>query len=288
MSSNAGGSMEIYMRAVLVLLASVFCVPLTAQNVLFEEHFEQGLPSTWSQVQLGFGSDRWLTGTSPSTSSPDVFHEYFCNHGTLFRDNRLVTPRISLRGLGDAMLRWEDEQVLPTWRLLNEVEVSVANGPFVPLFRVTGTTSGTTSMAIDLSAYLGRSDLRFAFHYQGDIANEWRIDHVRVTTTQPIHRVADLRTGRTAQFSVSGATPGSVAMIFVSLQGAGPLPVPFELVYLSLPIALLSAETVTAQGTSSISVPIPLALPGLEVWSQGAELSGGTLRWTNALAMEVR
>lgn len=276
------------MRALFGCLASILCAPLSAQNVLFEEHFAQGLPSTWSQVQLGFGSDRWLTGTSPSTASPDVFHEYFCNHGTLFRDNRLVTPRISLRGLGDAMLRWEDEQVLPTWRWLNEVEVSVSNGPFVPLFRVNGTTSGITSIAVDLSAYLGRRDVRFAFHYQGDIANEWRIDHVRVTTTQPLHRVDDLRSGRTAQFSVSAATPGSAVLTFVSLQGPGPLPAPFELVCLSLPIVLLSAETASAQGTSSTAVPIPLALPGLQVWSQAAELNGTTLRWTNALELEVR
>jgi hypothetical protein len=262
--------------------------PLPAQNLLFEERFDQGIPRTWSQIQLGFGSDIWFVGTNPVTANPDVYHEYFCNHGTLFRDNRLVTPALDLRGLTDALLTCDDYQALPTWRLRNAIEVSVAGGPWVTLFEVTRTTSGAATIAVDLGAYVGRAGVRLAFHYQGDIANEWRLDNVRVTTSRPVHAVDELRSNRTATFSVEGAQPGNLTAIYVSLQGGGPLPAPFGLVHLSWPIELLSAQFADPQGRSSIAVPIPRGLPGLPVWSQALEFRGAELVWSNALALEVR
>jgi hypothetical protein len=271
-----------------VLPSFLLAAPLTAQNVLFEERFDQGIPRTWSQIQLGFGADVWLAGTNPRTGDRDVFHEYFCNHGTLFRDNRLVSPSLDLRGLTDAMLSCTDEQVLPSWRLLNEIEVSIAGGPWIPIFRVTRLTTGPAVISVDLGAYVGRGHVRIAFHYQGDIANEWRIDDVRITTTRPVHVVDEMRSGRTATFSVSGATPGNLVAIYVSLQGPGPLPAPFGLVHLSWPLELLSAQLADAAGASSTPVPIPRGLPGLPVWSQGLEIRGQEIVWTNALAVEVR
>lgn len=274
------------LRHSLLLLAC--SAPLSAQNVLFEERFDQGIPRTWSQIQLGFGSDLWFVGTNPLTASTDVYHEYFCNLGTLFRDNRLVTPALDLRGLTDATLACDDYEALATWRLENEIEVSVAGGPWVPIFRVTRTTNGYAPITVDLGPFVGRAGVRIAFHYEGDIANEWRIDNVRVTTSRPVHAVDELRSGRTATFAVRGATPGNLTAIYLSLQGPGPLPASLALVHLSWPIELLSAQLADPAGTTSIAVPIPRGLPGLSVWSQGVELRGNELLWTNALALEVR
>ena len=262
---------------------------LSAQSALFEERFDRGIPSTWTHELLGVGADVWRAGTSPSTNSGDAYHEYFCTNGTLLRDNRLVTPAVDLRGLDDAQLQWNDEQVLPTWRLLNAVEASVGGGAFTTIYTVTRTTPGRVAVTVDLGAFVGRADVRFGFRYRGDIANEWRIDDVRVTTSQPVHAVRNLVAGASADFVVAGAVAGSAVAIGMSLQGPGPVPTAFGAIHLTPPIVLFPTLTVGVSGTVALPVPIPTGVVGLAVWTHAIELQPpSTVRLTNAVTSSVR
>lgn len=259
-----------------------------AQNVLFEERFDRGIPAEWMQLQRGIGPDRWLAGTNPVTGSADAYHEYFCNHGQLFRDNLLVTPPIGLRGLSQATLVFDDHQILPTWRLYNGVRASLAGGPFVPIHVVTRNTGGIVTVRIDLTPLLGHDDVRFAFHYQGDIANEWRIDNVLVTTLQPVLQLTNLAAGRAAQVSLRG-TPGNACFVGFSFSGPGPLATPVGQLLLTPPVELLPLVVLDGAGTWSMSLPIPAGLTGVPLWSQAAMVTpGNTVHWSNARFDPVR
>ena len=98
----------------------------------------------------------------------------------------------------------------------------------------------------------------------------------------------DLRTGSVAEFSVRGATPGGLLFWYVSFYGPGPLPAPFERVFLSFPIDLLIALPADPSGALAIPIPIPRGLIGLDLWSQCVELRATELHWSNALALRVR
>lgn len=267
----------------------LLAIAARGQNVLFEENFDQGIPPGWTQIQRGWTHDAWRPGRNPATNDPDVFHEYFCNHGTLFRDNMLVTPPIDLRGFTAAVFRCDEYQVLPTWRLLNRIEIAAGGGAFVPVHTVTGSIPGPGVITVDLVPFLGQADVRIGFRYQGDIANEWRIDNVRVTTPQPLHTITGLAAGGVATFAVRGVAPGNLVLIGLSLTGPGPLPAPFGTVALTPPVDLLSVVFAGPAGTVGRTLSIPIAAAGLRLWSQGAELlPDDTLRWSNALARTVQ
>ncbi len=279
--------MRLPLRSILAA-ASLAGAPL-AQNTLFLEGFDSGIPPTWTQELLGVGADVWLAGTNATTKSADVYHEYFCTNGTLLRDNRLVTPVIDLRGLRDAALRWDDFQVLPTWRNLNAVEVSVAKGPFTVIHTVTGATGGLRPVAVDVSMAAGRADVRFGFRYRGDIANEWRIDNVRVTTSQPVHSIRGLVAGSTASFDIVGLVSGSAVVLGLSLSGEGPIPTFFGDVLLSPPLFLLPTIVAGASGAVSLAVPIPNDIARVPVWTHGIEFQPSlTVRLTNAVVTTIR
>lgn len=275
------------LRSLATSLVLVICPP--AQNVLFEERFDRGIPAAWTQDLLGVGADIWRAGTNPSTNDTDAYHEYFCTNGTLLRDNRLVTPAIDLRGLRDATLTWDDFQVLPTWRQLNAVEVSIGGGPFSTIYAVTATSAGGTTLAVDVSALAGRPDVRFGFRYRGDIANEWRIDNVRITTSHPVLSIRGLTAGATAEFRVDGASAGSAVTIALSLHGPGPLATLFGDVFLTPPVVLLPSLTAGANGVVALPIPIPASASGLPLWTHAVVLMpSSTARLTNAVASSVR
>lgn len=273
-------------RLVSGLLASM---PLLAQNTLFLEAFDAGLPASWQHQVLGLGADTWLTARNPASGSVDAYHEYFCTNGTLLRDNRLVTPEIDLRGLAAAQLQWDDTQVLASWRLRNTVEVSVAGGPFTTVYSITRTTNGLVQEVVDLAAFVGQSRVRVGFRYVGDIANEWRIDNVRVTTAQPVLAVRDLAGGATSTFTVVGVAPGGAAIIGVSFGGGGPLPTTFGDVLLTQPLFALPILLGGGSGSASLPVAIPAAGSGLRLWAHSVELPpGGAVNFTNAISALVR
>lgn len=271
-----------------LLLVLVLAAPALAQNVLFEERFDTGIPATWIQLQGGWTGDRWLPGIHPVTGNRDAWHEYFCAHGSFFRDNILVTPPIDLRGLNNATLTWDDYQVFPTSRMLNQVRVSVAGAAWVAVHTITTTQSGASTISVPLDQFAGQAPVNIGFHYKGYIANEWRIDNVRVTTTQPVHTIDGLASPGTATFAVRGATPGRVVLMGLSFHGAGPTPTPFGPVLLGLPISLQPIQIAGPGGTVSETKTIPAGFTGLQLWGQGAELQlDNTVRWTNLVQRVV-
>jgi hypothetical protein len=259
-----------------LLLIASFAVPGAAQNVLFAENFDAGIPAAWSNRHLGPQMDPWYPGTSPATGSPDVYHEFFCMHGGVFRNNMLVSPRIDLTGFTRADFSCAQIQVLPLQRVSNRVEVSTDGGnTFALLYEETGTWIGPGTIQANLDAYAGLPDVRVAFHYQGAFANEWRIDDVRVTTPQPVLEIGGLTAGGTATFSFGGGTPGALVVMAISLTGTGPVPTPFGSVHLSPPIGVLPLQIAGPGGGASAALAIPAWAAGIVVHAHAGELLPG-------------
>lgn len=253
-----------------------------AQGVLFAEHFAAGIPATWANIHLGIAMDPWAAGTSPATSSPDVFHEWFCNHGGLNRDNVLMTPPIDLSGFTRADFFCVQHQMFPLLRSVNRVEVSTDGGTsFTMLYDETGTWSGPGIIQASLDAYAGLPDVRIAFHYIGAVANEWRVDDVMVTTPQPVLDITGLTAGGTATFQCTALAPGALTVFGLSVAGGGPLPSPFGTIGLTPPIELLPVVA-GASGAAAVTLSIPTAAIGIAVYAQALEWPvTGAIRLSN-------
>jgi hypothetical protein len=83
--------------------------------------------------------------------------------------------------------------------------------------------------------------------------------------------------GEEAIISVAGATPLGAVLVACSVSGAGPTPTQYGAAELSVPIKVLPALTSDSSGMSKISVTLPAALSGVQVWLQAVDLSAGVL-----------
>lgn len=260
-----------------------------AQTTLFAEGFDAGIPATWTHLALGVPIDPWAPGVSPATSSPDVFHEWFCNHGGLTRNNVLVSPAIDLRGFTQATFSCVQHQTFPLQRSVNRVEVTVDAGQsFVLLYEETGTWSGPGVIQASLDAFTGLPDVRVAFHYEGAVANEWRIDDVLVTSPQPRLTVQGLVAGGVATLQTADCTPGAFVVFALSLAGPGPLPSPWGPLGLTPPIALLPLQVALASGGATVGLPVPANAAGTPVFLQAADFPwNGPFRISNSIATLV-
>ena len=271
-----------------VVAAGVFAAAATAQNVLFDEKFNSGMPGSWSQQALGVPIDSWDPGVSPATGSSDVFHEWFCGHGTFYRINVLVSPPIDLTGFTQVDFSCVQHQTFPLARAVNRVDVSIDGGTtFTPLYTETGTWSGAGVINANMNAYAGLPDVRVAFRYEGAASNEWRIDDVKVTTPQPVLSLTGTTVGGTAVWSVVGGTPNSLVVWAVSVTGPGPIPSPFGLLGLTPPFFVLPVvEIADASGDSSTSLFLDSSTLGITIYTQSAEVvPTGEIRlsnWTNS------
>lgn len=256
-----------------ILALAAITAPTRAQNILFAEDFDAGLPPTWVHFTLDVPIDPWSAGVSPVNGSPDIFHEWFCDRGGLNRRNIVMSPSIDLRGLWRASFQCKQHQLYPTLRSYNLVQVSTDGGQtLTTLYSETGTWSGPGAIQLSLDAYAGLGDVRIAFQYEGAIANEWRIDDVRVTTPQPLLDLNSLNVGTNATFDLRGASPFGLAVFAYSIQGGGPLTTPFGPVGLTPPIETLSLSVADGNGAATATLPIPAAALGITLWAQAAEL----------------
>lgn len=266
------------------MLLALLTFPAVAQNnILFAEDFNSGIPAGWTHRMLGASLDPWYAGTSPATNSPDVFHEWYCAHGTYFRNNVLISPRIDLTGFSRVDFSCVQYQWLPQYRFSNRVEVSTNGGQsFQLLYAETGTWSGPGTINASLDAWAGLPDVRIAFHYQGVVANEWRIDDVRVTTPQPILDVNGGSAGATTTFAVNGCAPGAFVLIAVSFHGNSPLPTPYGIVHLSPPIHTLPFQFANGSGHASSTHSFPAWATGLFVHAHAGQMLGnGSVTFSN-------
>ena len=194
-----------------------------AQNPMFEENFDAGIPTSWSNIQLGYTGDIWMPGFDLIDGTPDVFHEAFCDYGLFFRDNILLSPKINLSGLTDATFDCGQFQKYPLMRLYNGIEVTTDGGvTYTKIYEELGTWDGVGTIQADMSAFAGNPSVQVALHYQGTIANDWSVDNFRVTTTSPVLTVTNLVGGASPTLKVIGGDPGQAVVIAFSVTGSGP------------------------------------------------------------------
>jgi hypothetical protein len=267
----------------LLAAAAFLTAPLAAQNPIFSEDFANGIPATWGHLELGAAMDPWTAGFDPVTNNPDAFHEWHCFSGAHFRDNILVTPAIDLSGLHRVDFSCKQHQVFPQQRFLNRVEVSTDGGNvFVPIYTEIGTWSGPGTISLSLDAFAGLPDVRIGFHYQGTIANEWRIDNVRVTTPQPLLAITGTTAGAPTTYAIAGAEPNALVLLGLSITGGGVLPSPFGPVLLSPPIFLEGPMIVDPNGNASLGATYPVSAIGVQLFAHPVQLGVGGLTLARA------
>jgi hypothetical protein len=273
-----------------IVLGLLLTVPTLGQLTFYQENFNSGIPAGWTQVFMGFAEPWYWSSPGVINGSPDVFYEWFCNIGFLFRDTILRSPSIDLSGLTNATFQCWQNQLFPLQRFYNGVKVTTNNGAsYTEIYQETGTWSGNGSIQVNLNAFAGQSNVRLAFHYQGAIANEWRIDDVKILTTNPIYSITGLAANQTATFSVTGAAAGNAIVMGYSLAGGGPIPTAYGNVNLSDPIVILSVLTADGAGQASYSAVVPPGTTGLVVHSQAAEVHvDGSLDLSNSLVKTVQ
>ena len=196
--------------AVLVLMAGV------KEQIQLSESFENGFPpSGWARINNGFILDIWTT-TSWKVHSGQKSSFIESYYATL--DHWLVTPAIDLSSFSHAYLYfYEDEENWESGGSHHYIKVSTTSQ--------TNTTSFTTVLdmtpanhtidgihgnvvIVDLSAYVGNSEVYVAFHIQGN--DNWYIDDVSVTGSQA-HDVRALSVDMNAHYSAnSSVTPGGI------------------------------------------------------------------------------
>jgi hypothetical protein len=275
---------------VAIVLGSCLVAPTFGQNVFYQENFNTGIPASWTQIFMGFAEPWYWANPGVINGSPDIYYEWFCNIGFLFRDTIILSPPIDLSGLTNATFQCEQNQLLPLSRVYNGVKVTTNNGAsYTEIYQETGTWTGNGTIQVSLNAYAGQPNVRLAFHYQGAIANEWRIDDVQILTTNPIFAVAGLAANQTAAFTVSGAAPGNQLLIGFSLTGAGPISTPYGNVNLTEPAAILATLVANGAGQALYLVLVPGGTTGVVVYMQAAEVNpGGSLDLSNSLVRTVQ
>lgn len=270
---------------------AVVTAAAAAQNVIFQENFDAGLPATWTRIQRGDLFDNWhWVSPGPVNGTGCMYHEFFCHNGFSFRDNILMSPPLDLRGFTNATFRCDQFQGFPTSRFFNAIRVTTDNGAnFTTIYQETGTASGFGTITAPMNAFAGLPNVRVAMHYQGVVANDWWVDNVRVTTTNPIHTIANLTAASTATFRVEGVTPGNLVVVAVSLAGAGPIPTPWGNVNLSQPIFPIGIVVAGPTGAVIVPLPVPGGAQGIFVHSQAAEfLQGGGVNLSNSIVRAVQ
>jgi plastocyanin len=136
------------------------------------------------------------------------------------------------------------------------------------------------SLVFDEAFLIGAPISGNRYDYQCDLhAVLGMVGSVTVTVPgRPVLTTNDPAPGGTAQFTITGATPGGVVILGYSSAGAGPIVTGFGTASLSPPISQLPPVNANGMGTASISLPIPPSIPpGFTVWTQALDLSAGLL-----------
>ncbi len=180
------------------LFTLLFCLltlsTLNAQ-VLLDEDFEGGAPATWTQ-QTTATDGGWNVGTAGSLSSayfpiPDngsniaATNDDGCNCDK--NADYFITPAIDLSSVAGAVLKFDMFYADGSYQGAQEVasvDVSIDGGT---TWTVVETMPGNgdnwqNDYIIDVSAWAGNADVRFAFHYSdaGGWLYGWAIDNVSV------------------------------------------------------------------------------------------------------------
>lgn len=138
----------------------------------------------------------------------------------------------------------------------------------------------TYSLTFDAAFLVGAPISGNRYDYQCDVhAGLGMVGSVTVGTPgKPVLTTNDPAPGGTAQFSVSGATPGGTVIIGYSTTGDGPIVTGFGTASMSPPIMQLPPVTANGMGVATLALPIPGSVPpGFTVWTQALDLAAGIL-----------
>ena len=180
------------------LFTLIFCFltvgALNAQ-VLLEENFEGGAPATWTQ-QTSATDGGWNFGTAGSLSSayfpiPDngsniaVTNDDGCNCDK--NADYLITSSIDMSGVAGASLKFDLFYANGVYQGAQEVAAIDASTDGGATWTQVEALPGDGNVwqnnhIIDVSAFAGNADVRFAFHYSdgGGWLYGWAIDNVSV------------------------------------------------------------------------------------------------------------
>ena len=173
-------------RALLCVAAGLLAAATaTAQTVVWEEDFDPEFPTDWTSLVLGSSVDEWILREDGNTTFPysnDVWHEGWCDHGNIFRNNYLITSPIDLSDTSGLTLSW-DNWVLDAAFLVNcRMEITTNGGAsYQLLHQLVSPPDGRHSTSVDISAYAGQT-VQLALHYSGAAGNDWGVDNLKITT----------------------------------------------------------------------------------------------------------
>ncbi len=164
----------------------VYLGNMGSRLTLVEEGFEAAVPPAGWTIMTSGNSYTWMSSGNANSGAASAYVPY----GPIgaFQDEWLVTPALDASSLTTMTLEFaENEAYWADWGLEHNIMVSttVADDPaafteVVSWTPANHTISGWTAVNVDLSAYAGLSNVYVAFRYQGDYADNWYIDDVRV------------------------------------------------------------------------------------------------------------
>lgn len=160
---------------------------LGSRLTLVEESFETAVPPAgWTTMTTG-NSFSWMQSTSLANTGAASAYVPYGPIGA-WQDEWLVTPALDATTMSTVTLEFaENEAYWASWGLEHNIMVSttVPDDPaaFTDVLTMTPANHsivGWTMVSVDLTAYAGMDNIYIAFRYQGDYADNWYIDDVRV------------------------------------------------------------------------------------------------------------
>ncbi len=166
------------MKAIPITFA-LLAAPLAAQTTYLDEDFTSGVfpPLGWGEFQTG-ATDGWEADTGAG-----AFHDDFLD----LSESLLISSSLDLSTASDCWLHLDFGQRYPNYRYINDVRATIDGGlTFVDVHQMASLTSGGGQrVELDLAALTGNADVRLAFYYEGDYANEWWLERVLVDDQVP-------------------------------------------------------------------------------------------------------
>jgi hypothetical protein len=164
----------------------VMLTDLSSRVTLLQEGFEAAVPPAGWTIMTSGASYTWAQagiGNSGAASAWVAYGPYGA-----FQDEWLVAPAVDASALNSLTLEFaENEDYWADWGLYHDIMVSttVPDDPaaFTSVLQMTPgnhVIDGWSLMTVNLDAYAGEPVVYVAFRYQGDYADNWYIDDVRL------------------------------------------------------------------------------------------------------------
>ncbi|MBN2201269.1 choice-of-anchor J domain-containing protein, partial [bacterium] len=161
-------------------------------QTLFEEGFENGgaIPGGWLNQVWGQSNPGWEFAApdpdyAPPITSGMAWHEY--TNPVIVADDFLIMPPLDLSAASSPRLVFDEAMFWPDFYEGHHLKAATVANPVKDDFASVSEMDSTGyavrewyPRVVDVSAYQGEPVVRFAFEYQGDDADTWYIDNVRI------------------------------------------------------------------------------------------------------------